>query len=637
MPVFRTVTPDNDANSLLKLLKGLAFSPICMFLLGVAVSSHTGISVQAQAPSGPRSPQAGGSGYPGGSGYGEEMMEGDEDMGDEGTSDGGYGSGRGYGEEDMDEMMDDVGDDGSGYGDDGGYGSGGYGSGGGRGTGSRAMVSSPQADAMDVYGAPLASLRDQLSFSPLFAPTQVAVAESGPFLGRDAEDAFKAGNHPLALALMFGHMTVEERDALVALQTVKYNALLRRPVWNIRWGVSLAIRGDITGDAQPIQEGASSSGRGGRGGAGFGAPGAGGFGAPGGGGGRGGDLSVSGDSGGAGGGFPGGGALGGLIEDEGMYEGMEDGMNEGMGDEMGMEQGYGRGSGRPQGGAAGPATPSIPSRKMLSDQARVVFDKNLGLVANVVGEEFRKRFQSGAFGPLFSTVSSPPPPVDNGAGRNGAAPAASSHVVGGAVNELLMDAGEPMAMWQPGLIFLGEGDIADVMPAARAAQVDLLLHFEVVLKAGRNDNVQNVSRCRLMNVATGKQEIVSKGMSNVEASQMTRAGRQTERDYVMAQLSSLLSFIDRSATVSDLPALTPEIARRRVEALVGSPHSRSLRTLAEVRMYQAKNLLTAEEVEAVFDIVGGAEGLLMLHGPQNEKLEMARQWALQSLPSFESH
>ena len=53
-------------------------------------------------------------------------------------------------------------------------------------------------------------------------------------------------------------------------------------------------------------------------------------------------------------------------------------------------------------------------------------------------------------------------------------------------------------------------------------------------------------------------------------------------------------------------------------------------------MYQAKNLLTAEEVEAVFHIVGGAEGLLMLHGPQSEKLEMARQWALQSLPSFES-
>ena len=621
MSVFRTVTSGTDAKSLSESLNCRFLPQIFLFLLGLAISASISGYATAQAPSGPRSPQAGRSGFE------EEMMEGDEDMGEEEMREERGGSGLGYGgdeemmDEEMDEEMDDVGDDGYGYGDDGGSG---------RGTGSRAMVSSPQADAMDVYGATFASLRDQLSFSPLFAPAQAAVADSGPFLGRDAEDAFKAGNHPLALALMFGHMTVEERDALVALQTVKYNALLRRPVWNIRWGVSLAIRGDITGDPQPIKEGATSAGGRSRGG---------GLGAPGGGGGRGGDLNASGfGSGGPGGGFPGGGQLGGLLEDEGMDEGMNEGMEMGdeMGDEMGMAQGYGRGSGRPQGGAASSAVPSVPARKMLSDQARVVFDKSLGLVATVVGEEFRKRFQSGAFGPLFSTTTAPPPPVDNGGGRNGAAASGSSHVVGGRVNELLMDAGQPMAMWQPGIIFLGEGDTADIMPSARAAHVDLLLHFEVVLQAGRNDFVKNTSRCRLMNVATGKQEIVSRGLSNVEASQMTRAGRQTERDYVLAQLGSLFSFIDRQAIVSDLPSLTPEIARRRVEALVGSPQSRSLRTLAEVRMYQAKNLLTDEEVEAVFDIVGGAEGLLMLHGPQAEKVEMARQWALQSLPSFDS-
>jgi hypothetical protein len=264
-------------------------------------------------------------------------------------------------------------------------------------------------------------------------------------------------------------------------------------------------------------------------------------------------------------------------------------------------------------------------------------------VATVVGDELRKRFESGSFGPLFATVTAPPVAVGNAGGGNagggnGAATAASgsSHVVGGAVNDLLMDAGESMAMWQPGVIFLGEGPLQDIMPAARAARVDLLLHFEVVLKAGRNDNVQNTARCRLMNIATGKQAVVSKGMSNAEASQMTRAGRQTERDYVMTQMSSLLAFIDREATVSEMPRLTQEIARRRVEMLVGSPQSRSLRTLAEVRMYQAKNLLTEEEVEAVFDIVGGAEGLLMLHGPPSERVEMARQWALKSLPTFES-
>jgi hypothetical protein len=275
MSVFRTITPNADAICVPKTLKSPLLRPCCLFLLGLAMSTPMSGSGMAQAPSGPRSPQAGGAGYPGGSGYGEEMMEEEEDMGDEDMGEEDYGAGRGYGSgEDMDEMMDDSGDGGAGYGDDGGYGGGGgYGSG--RGNGARAMLSSPRADAMDVYGATFASLRDQLSFSPLFAPTQAEAVESGPFLRRDAEDAFKAGNHPLALALMFGHMAVEQRDALVALQTVKYNALLRRPVWNIRWGVSLSIRGDITGDPQPIEEGATPSGGRSRGG-GFGQPGAGG-------------------------------------------------------------------------------------------------------------------------------------------------------------------------------------------------------------------------------------------------------------------------------------------------------------------------------------------------------------------------
>ena len=92
-------------------------------------------------------------------------------------------------------------------------------------------------------------------------------------------------------------------------------------------------------------------------------------------------------------------------------------------------------------------------------------------------------------------------------------------------------------MWQPGVIFLGEAPVADIMQNARAAQVDLLLHFDTSLNAGNNDYVKNTSRCRLMNVATGKQLIVSKGMSNSEVTQVTRAGRQTERDYVMSQLS----------------------------------------------------------------------------------------------------
>ena len=185
----------------------------------------------------------------------------------------------------------------------GGYGSaGGYG-GGGRGTGSE-PCSLPHKLIPWMCMALLLHPRGS-EFLAVVCTAQVAPVESGPFLGREAEDAFKAGNPLLALALMFGHMSVEERDALVALQTVKYNALLRRPVWNIRWGVSLSVRGDITGDPQPIKEGASSQRRrSGAGGANFAGPGAG----------RGGGLNAGGFD--SGDGFPGGGQLGGLIEDE---------------------------------------------------------------------------------------------------------------------------------------------------------------------------------------------------------------------------------------------------------------------------------------------------------------------------------
>ncbi|MDE0863451.1 MAG: hypothetical protein OSA98_06660, partial [Rubripirellula sp.] len=352
--------------------------------------------------------------------------------------------------------------------------------------------------------------------------------------------------------------------------------------------------------------------------------------------GRGGELG-GGDEfsgGGLGGGGLGGGGLGVLGGDMGMDEDMGMEMDEDMGMEMDEGMGYGQASGRQQQGGTAAAKPSVPARKMLGGKSAAVLEKNLGLVAQVVGEAFRKRFENGSFGPLFSTVTAPPPPVENAGGRNGqAAPAVSSHVVGAAVNELLLDAGEPIEMWQPGLVFLGEGTVDEILPFAKVANVDLLLHFEVVLKAGRNATLQNTSRCKLMNVTTGKLEIVSKGMGTLEASQLAGAGRQNERKYVQEQLSSLFGFIDRETVVMDMPALTPEIARRRVAALVGSPQSRSLRTLAEIRMYQVKNLLTEEEVEVAFDIVGGAEGLLMLHGSQPEKVNMARQWALQSLPT----
>jgi hypothetical protein len=485
----------------------------------------------------------------------------------------------------------------------------GYGGGSGGGYGGRSQRGSaagPPSDLMDLYGATLASVRDRIDLSPLFSANADPEVETGPVLGRDAEDAFKAGNQALAAELMFGHMAVEHQDAMVALQTVKYSPMLRRPVWSIRWGVSLAIRGDSSSDPKPIREGATPMGRPGnsRGGRGLGGQG-------------GGDFGMG-------------------MED--MSMGMEDmsmGMEEmGMGmDDMSMgmeEMGYGRGSGGGQ-RQTRRSQPSIPQRSMLSEKAKERLDKYLGLVALVSGEQFKKRFQQGDFGPVFASVSAPTPaePV-RGGGRSAAAPATPS--MSAELNELFLESGESLFMWQPGVVFLGEGTSEEIMEAAKAANLDLVLHFDVVLKAGRNESMQNISRARLLHVAASKSAGVSKSMDSFEASQFASAGRMDEREYVEGQLSNLFGIVDRQAKVVDMPGLTPEIARRRVSALIASPRSRSLRTLAEIRMYQVKQLLTDEEVEAAFDIVGGEEALTLLHGPKQERIKIARKWALESVP-----
>ncbi len=69
------------------------------------------------------------------------------------------------------------------------------------------------------------------------------------------------------------------------------------------------------------------------------------------------------------------------------------------------------------------------------------------------------------------------------------APPAVQSPISESLNEALSEAAEPLPMWQPGIVYLGEGTSDENIPLARAANIDVLLHFDVVLKAGsqRND------------------------------------------------------------------------------------------------------------------------------------------------------
>ena len=497
----------------------------------------------------------------------------------------------------------------SGGGESGGYpGGGGYGSGGGVGSGPRGPIHA--SDGVLTYFFSPGSFA-HVNPSGIFAPPR-AQAEApvfqGPILKMEAEQAFASGNHPLALELAFGHMAADFPDSLVELKTVKYSPLLRRPVWNIRFGVSMTVRGNASQGAQPIRETRGSVQRnGGQNGRGA----------------RGGNQQY-GDDYGEGYGDPSGGEYG---DDYGDQEMAEDDYDEDYGADMEQEMG-----GRPGPSRAGrnQRNDAPPQRTMLDPRTNEVMDETLGLVAEVIGDEFRKRYQGGDYGLTLTSVVAPVIADDSESGGTIAAGvSATSARNTPELEEALGLSEKSMPMWIPGFVYLGQGELEEVGRDAHRAGLDLLLHFDVTLNAGRN-STQNISRCRMVNVHTGKALAFSKAIDSREAAQLAAAGRSGERDYIKNQCASFFNIVDNKIKTTQLPQLSPEVAKKRVTALMGSSRYRSLRTLAEIQLYRALNLIDDSDVEIAFDIIGGPEALMILRAPPSVKYPMARKWAIRS-------
>ena len=119
---------------------------------------------------------------------------------------------------------------------------------------------SPAAMTSGIVSTWISTL-DDLDLNPLLAPSaDDSAIVTGPVLNTEAQTSYQSGNYPLALQLYFAHMVTEYQDAQVPLKTVKFSQYLKRPVWNIKWGVSYAVRGD-SADSQPIRAGQTPPGR----------------------------------------------------------------------------------------------------------------------------------------------------------------------------------------------------------------------------------------------------------------------------------------------------------------------------------------------------------------------------------------
>jgi hypothetical protein len=498
-----------------------------------------------------------------------------------------------YGDEyddDMDMNMD-MEDD---YGD-GGYG-GGYGSGSSRRGGS----------VQDLFAAQLQdSLTSTFESSNILSLTDPGAAppvQAGPVLINDALVAYAKGDLPLAMRLYFGHMVAEYDSASGAFNQVKYSPIMKRPVWQVRWGISYAIRGEAT-DPQPIEDVAARA-RGGMNGGGYDEQGM--------------DDDYGDEIGGGGRGGRGGRNDGGDYPDDEYGDDMDEEMDMEMGmedyeDDYGSSDGSGR---RRQAAPAGPPTPvarlAALERTMLSEEANQDLVDTIGVVAMVLGEQFDQRYAQGDFGRAMTDASP----------ESGNIETVSEGFV-----DLVENTTESLPLWRPGMIYLGQGFSADTTALGKKAGLDLLLHVDVLLKPFNSGFVQNKCICSIIHLPTGKVLGRSKAIDSVEFTQKSRSRGLASREYVDEKLTNFFSIMDKQTVASEMPSLTPEIAKRRIGMLLASGGGKNLRTLAEVRLFQSQNLLNEDEVLTAFDIVGGEEAMKLLYGSEKERLDTVRKWA----------
>lgn len=426
--------------------------------------------------------------------------------------------------------------------------------------------------------------------SRLKEPTEIAEApiSTGPKLRNEAHVAFRYGNLPLARELFFGHLALGEESSASELQSILFSPHFRRPAWNLRWGLAIGVTGDT--DASTFDPITAETGGGSFGGMDMGM-----------------DMDMDDPD------MMDRGQMGRGMGDRGMGDrGMMDpdmddpdmmGMDE-MFDDMG--DGMGGGMGRNPRSAA--AAVVIPEPAITDATIADRVSELTGLVGQTLATGMTERITGGKFGTALVDVAE----KDETQG----------YTVGGET------VSQPSTrMWIPGVVYVGEGSTSEMVPAAKKEGIELLLYLVVSLKTSRTDEVQNICRVKVIDCKSGKTLVASGGMDNREVKRLVAMKRGTAEAHITEEMETFWKIIDTRLTLTALPNLTPEIARRRVTQIMGDPSYSKLRQLAEVRLLHQKSWLTDEELEMAFEIMAGADGTKILFGPKSESIPIIRQIA----------
>lgn len=226
------------------------------------------------------------------------------------------------------------------------------------------------------------------------------------------------------------------------------------------------------------------------------------------------------------------------------------------------------------------------------------------------GEGLRKAQESGAA-----------PPVTNQPGMMGPTvmmPAAPPPLPGQS-NSTPSEKFAP-AQVTPGVTYLGEGSQKDLVSAAEKAGVDFIIIFDVSVRPPLNKpivanntkyRVMSVERAKLPSVKSESSEAnpnviyASKTLSNQKVASAREDGKD---DPLEAELAAFAATIDEQVACGPLPSkLNEELAVKRATFLAEHESANPLPSLAEIRCYQVKGLLTPKQTAELASTILGAD------------------------------
>ncbi len=447
---------------------------------------------------------------------------------------------------------------------------------------------------MSAGGSYLSSIAEFLN-----RPLSPGAVKFQPTLAEEAALAFHYGDQRKALALFHAHVIAERESASEGLDAIRYNPLARRPAWAIRIGVSLHPRvpDALADDPQPIREGdvatAPTNNRGGAPGRGRGGQMAGGS--------AGMEMNEPGMAGMGALGMPGGAMAG--MEDEGMMG--ADGMM------MGSEGMMGAAGGQPA-----KAAPMVNPAIAAAAAADKALESHLGMITDLVKSQVTSRFNAGKFGSVLPRLAAKGTAIAENAAKNGMA--------------LPAPANGPILMWVPGVDFVGTGDVNSMIEKCRENDVDILLHFDVIVKETRAEP-QYDARCRLIDCASGENISVSKAINKRD---VLLAARKRSNAAVVAELMQpVFDGLDTKVIAMPMPPLQPQHAVSRVDALLAKPDVARPDNLAEVAMFHHKRLIDDDQFEQVMFFAAGENGLRLLYGSPDDRAELGKSLVERQLQS----